>query len=298
MKIAKYAVAAGLAALSLNFGNQPAGAWPTGPSAKVAARLKYYPPKNWLEHYLGDDRYKVAGGVWRVVSTDLDGYYHRPDCPNMLRQDAGQVIGFASPNDAKEAGYSADPSCSPDAPSVIFGGRRIIGGAGGTVTLADNASSLTLPVGWSRSQSQLIDMKGLRIGMDLFTGKSGKATAVTFSVPSLKADFAQFLSYEGFKQYQQQVRQGHSALDSTGMINSQFSSMFGRSDSVLKTAVASPLRVGGLNGVTLLPPAGSTFRGGSRAIYVLPKGNKMYIIGDETKNGEGVKAIVRSLKPG
>src|SRR5690606_12189929 len=71
----------------------PLRAYPTtSPSARQAVRLKYHPPKNWLRHYLGDDRYKIAGKVWKVVSTQLDTYYHRPDCPNMLRQPAGIAI--------------------------------------------------------------------------------------------------------------------------------------------------------------------------------------------------------------
>lgn len=86
-----------------------AHAWPsTSPSAKAAARLKYHPPANWLQHYLPDDRYKIAGGVWKVVSTQYDTYYHRPDSPNMLSQPAGIVIGFASEAEAREAGYRSD----------------------------------------------------------------------------------------------------------------------------------------------------------------------------------------------
>lgn len=81
-----------------------------GPSAIEAARLKTYPPGGYLSHYLPDDRYKIAGNVWKYVSTDLDTYYHVPSSPNMMRQPAGRVIGFASAADAEEAGYTADPS--------------------------------------------------------------------------------------------------------------------------------------------------------------------------------------------
>ncbi|RYX81852.1 hypothetical protein EON83_22105 [bacterium] len=81
-----------------------------GPSAVQAARLKKYPAPSYLSHYLPDDRYKIAGGVWKYVSTDLDTYYHIASSPNMLRQPANRVIGFANARDAEEAGYVADPT--------------------------------------------------------------------------------------------------------------------------------------------------------------------------------------------
>ena len=101
-----------LALLAIGSGASQAGANPRGlgPSAIEAARLKYYPPGGYLSHYLPDDRYKIAGNVWKYVSTDLDTYYHVPSSPNMMRQPADRVIGFASAADAEEAGYSADPS--------------------------------------------------------------------------------------------------------------------------------------------------------------------------------------------
>lgn len=86
-------------------------AWPsTSPSAKAAAKLKYHPPSGWINHYLPDDRFKISGGTWKYVSTEMDEYYHRPDSPLMLQQPAGIVIGFASAADAEEAGYRPAPS--------------------------------------------------------------------------------------------------------------------------------------------------------------------------------------------
>ena len=81
-----------------------------GPSAIETARLKNSPPPGYLSHYLPDDRYKIAGGVWKYVTTDLDTYYHVPSSPNMMRQPASGVIGFANAHDAEEAGYVADPT--------------------------------------------------------------------------------------------------------------------------------------------------------------------------------------------
>lgn len=82
---------------------------PMGPSAEMAARLKTNPTSSWLAHYLPDDRYKIAGGVWKYVSTDLDTYYHRPNSALMLRQPAGLVIGFSSAKEAEDAGYRPAP---------------------------------------------------------------------------------------------------------------------------------------------------------------------------------------------
>jgi len=91
-------------------GNALANPKGLGPSAIEAAHLKVHPPRNYLAHYLPDDRYKIAGGVWRFVSTDLDTYYHLPQSANMMRQPADRVIGFANAADAEEAGYIADPT--------------------------------------------------------------------------------------------------------------------------------------------------------------------------------------------
>ena len=98
--------------LALSAMTQGASANPKGlgPSAIEAARLKARPPANYLQHYLPDDRYKIAGGVWKFVSTDLDTYYHLPSSKNMLRQPATNVIGFSNARDAEEAGYVADPT--------------------------------------------------------------------------------------------------------------------------------------------------------------------------------------------
>ncbi len=85
-------------------------AWPdSSPSARAAARLKYHPPQGWINHYLPDDRYKIQGGVWRFVSTEMDDRYYLPDSPSMLSQSPGIVIGFANEAAAQEAGYRPGP---------------------------------------------------------------------------------------------------------------------------------------------------------------------------------------------
>ena len=82
---------------------------PVGPSARAAAGLKKNPRTQWLAHYLPDDRYKIAGGVWKYVTTNLDTYYHVPSSTNMMRQPNAGVIGFPSAREAEEAGYMPDP---------------------------------------------------------------------------------------------------------------------------------------------------------------------------------------------
>ncbi len=177
---------------------------PSGPSAKMAAQLKYHPPENYLKHYLGDDRYKIAGGVWKVVSTQLDTYYHRATCPNMLKQSADIVIGFAGSADAEEGGYRADPTCQPKEAAVIFGQ------APGSVTdfvaserlvkLADNESSVKIPVGWRRVNSGSSEFSGLHINTDVFQRKGSKGAVIiqTTNWPGQNAE--QFLEmYSGKK---------------------------------------------------------------------------------------------------
>lgn len=92
----------------------------TSPSARAAVRLAYHPPKNYIQHYLPADRYKVAGGTWKVLSTEIDEDYHRATCPNMLRESAGIVLGFASATDAVDAGYRPCPICRPQIPVAVY----------------------------------------------------------------------------------------------------------------------------------------------------------------------------------
>lgn len=162
----------------------------TSPSARAAARLKNHPPANWIRHYLPDDRYKIDGGTWKYVSTELDTYYHRPDSELMLRQSPNGVIGFNSAADAEEAGYRPAPNTNPDyskfsydpkpeavVPSANMGamgaGSNPLAGLGSMgdlvskggslamttnnsgkprrVALGDGASSVILPQGWGRA---------------------------------------------------------------------------------------------------------------------------------------------------
>ena len=155
-----------LAALILGyaFDSAPAHAQRSkGPSAIAAARLKNRPPQNWIRHYLGDDRYKIAGGIWKVVSTELDRYYYPAWAPEMLNQPAGIVIGFSSATEAEEAGYMASSYPMGESlygltPAEIAAAKKRAqsGSAsqGTRILLADGVSSIIIPSGWRRVLSK------------------------------------------------------------------------------------------------------------------------------------------------
>jgi len=103
------------------------------------------------------DRPRIAGGIWKFLSTDLDTFYHRPDSALMLAQPADHVIGFASAADAEEAGYLPGPSVAAgldvatlrgaSAPTVVSAntGRTGTGQAG-----SSSPGSVTLSIPWSQ----------------------------------------------------------------------------------------------------------------------------------------------------
>ncbi len=139
------------------------------PSIIAAHRLKYYPPRGWIRHYLGDDRYKV-GSVWRVVTTPNDKFYYPPFAREMLMAPPDQIIGFASAQDAQEAGYApasqygdafgmdarqmavADAQNNPETSSGASSNVTTVNRTKKSqrIVLADGASSVLLPPNWQR----------------------------------------------------------------------------------------------------------------------------------------------------
>ena len=153
-----------------------------GPSAVAVARLKTR-ASGWLRHYLPVDRGRIAGGLWKFVSTNLDTYYHRADSPLMLAQSPDNVIGFASAAAAEEAGYLPGPSVVPPlrampiprAPRegltfgtsthVPWGESAEVGPMlsqdiynrtrrAQSIALADGVSQVLLPAGWWRASRE------------------------------------------------------------------------------------------------------------------------------------------------
>lgn len=71
-------------------------------------------PRNWLAHYLKQDRYKMTSGLWGFVTTRTSRYYYRPWAVAMLKADSNHVIGFRTWQDALRAGYRPDPVSRPE----------------------------------------------------------------------------------------------------------------------------------------------------------------------------------------
>lgn len=270
-----------------------AHAYPTNsPSAIMAARLKYHPPNNWIRHYLGDDRYKVAGGIWKVVSTQLDTYYHRANCPNMLRQEDDIVIGFANWDEAEQGGYVPDPYCQPRASTVVY----VAAGSGASagvstinrtrramrIVLADGKSTVLLPPNWRRTQSGAQTVLGYSLLSDTLqplTG-SGSLRFAFVNAPG-NLNVQPFLTTEKFPQL--------AALASQSGNNA--------ATNYLKTAAVSNGRLGGRSGVTLTPKAGTANSGLSGKVIVVARGAKVYVLENDGGNVAGVNTIVSSFQP-
>ena len=291
-----YCLIAGGLALSL-FSNLPhyllpAQAYPTNsPSARAAVRLKYHPPNNWIRHYLGDDRYKIAGNVWKVVSTQLDTYYHRPNCPNMLRQPAGITIGFSDLAEAEEGGYVPDTYCSPQSAVVTYapGGsavnsattinrtRRAI-----RIVLADGKSTTLLPPNWKRTRTGAQTILGYALLSDTIQPLQGRgllrfafinSPGNVNAEPLLKPDtFAQLVK------------------TSSGRANPS-------AKSYLDNARVAAGSLGKRAGVTLTPQGkggGSSIRG---RVTVMARGSKMYLLEDDSNGIAGGRLVVSSFEP-
>lgn len=273
---------------------------PSGPSAKMAARLKYHPPENYLKHYLGDDRYKIAGGVWKRVSTQLDTYYHRATCPNMLKQSADIVIGFSGSADAEESGYRADPTCQPAEEAVIFGQ------APGRVTeylekaqqlkLADGTTIVTVPAQWKRTASRSIEFFGTKMSTDTFKRKGalGELTITTFPVPG-GGNAEQFLE-QRVEQQGQGVQSGNKAfLDGMAATNPQMRGVGDAFAKPKKTKLGNALAYSvALPKMTVRRGAQMVTSPASRFI-VAAKGSKLYMIVD-SDGSKGAQTLSSSFK--
>jgi hypothetical protein len=259
----------------------------TSPSAVAAVRLKYHPPNNWMRHYLGDDRYKIAGNVWSVVSTQMDTYYHRADCPNMLRQQAGTTIGFANYGEAEAAGYTADPLCAPRAGRVSYAGgsgdgttinstRRAI-----TIVLADGKSTVLLPPQWKRTRTGAQTVLGYTLLSDTLQPLSGKGSLrFAFINAPGNLNIEPMLTADKFSKLVEL-----SAKNGSNRAAANY----------LRSAKISNGRLGGKNGVTIAPQAnapGAEVRG---RVSVIANGAKVYVV--ENQGGAGADAVIKSFTP-
>jgi hypothetical protein len=183
MRVAIIAALVMVGATGAGVGEEQVLGQAASPSVRAAARLKYNPPRNWIRHYLPDDRYKLMGGTWKVVSTETDTMYYPAWAPEMLSQSAGIVIGFPSAAAAEEAGYrrskypmespllgltgrpvAAPPVApvpvAPGAPASPIGGfslptsrpANLNRGRARRIVLSDGVSTTVLPTGWSHTR--------------------------------------------------------------------------------------------------------------------------------------------------
>ena len=272
---------------------------PKGPSAVAAARLKHRPPQNWIRHYLGDDRYKIAGGVWKVVSTELDRYYYPAWAPEMLRQPAGIVIGFASAAEAEEAGYRASAYGSSDSlygltASEIFAAKRrtVTGNSvqGTRITLSDGVSTVILPRGWKHTRlgQQNINTQGGAISyqMDMIS-PGGKQVGMVFMFMKLPANVnvESFLGPDKVEQLRQQLRTraGSDPKVAAAIEGAQFGAG----------------KLGGLSGMTMIPGKGAKLPPGMSGITtIVGKGSKMYMMSAQLSTADkNYGVVVNSFQP-
>lgn len=288
---------------------------PSGPSAKMAAELKREPPPapSWVAHYLPDDRYKVAGGIWKYVSTELDTYYHLPNSPLMMSQPSNIVIGFSDQKMAEEAGYRPDNTVAAKikaaelskATAALPDGMKPLT-ATTTVTLGDGQSKVTVPAGWTHIK--MPDMGGFmkNFSVDIFLPKGGgqmnpamlkngqkrpkMVMVMTMTNPrginlegAMQADFLKAKLAEN--------RGADRAMDEMASQNpqlSQFASMW-------KDVEMTPSNWGGAKAVKLSAKKGSKNTAMISSGIIAARGPKVYIFQDTTGGGKDSSVIRNSF---
>jgi hypothetical protein len=285
-----------VSALSVVLPPSPVEAGPsTSPSARQAARLKHNPPRGWIRHYLPDDRYKILGGTWKYVSTELDRFYYPAWAPEMLRRPAGRVIGFASAQDAEEAGYmpaSGYAGVSPSFDRNVAQAGNSTGAPTRRIRLADGVSTILLPSGWQHSGNQRQTQNGVAINSDMFMPPGGKGVVMlmTMNLPNLPAgtDIGRMLRSGN-------LQNALSQAGTRGPINNQLSN-------TLNNLSTRPATLGGLRGVAVTPKstAGMGIPRNTRLqTIVAGRGSKLYMLigGYENRPPAGYSRLVQSFQP-
>ena len=288
---------------------------PSGPSARKAALLEkgtVPPGKEWLLHYLPDDRYKIDGKVWKYVSTELDTYYHLPDSPLMLKQQANMVIGFSSQAQAEEAGYRPDATVQAQIrkaqlATIVARGPRPFSKPT-TVTLGDGHSLVTVPAGWTHIASPL---KMPNFSFDMFYPK-GVTPQNVFQMPKRGQRYVpprqvmimtmtnpRGQSMEGMVQHssaQKDVLKRHSeSLDEFGAgLNTQNPQM-GQFFSLFKELDVQPSNWGGVRAVRWSAKKGSKNAALIGSSIIAARGPKMYMFSDTTRNAKGASQLRNSF---
>jgi hypothetical protein len=282
------------------------------PSVRAAARLKYNPPRNWIQHYLGDDRYKILGGTWKVVSTEMDTAYYPPWAPEMLRQPAGSVIGFPSAAAAEEAGYKrsnypmespllgvtqpvapAAPSGGPPSLSSLFmpqEGAAITANAGAArrVVLSDGASSTVLPRGWThiKTTRPVPSGNGQTVLIDMFV--PGSMSSIAAIKDPMRARPVVF----GFMQMPnaeamfsgRPLRQIGTAMERRGRVDTRLNAL---------RAAMPPASFGNMRGVRMSVPVPQY---GTLPMVFAARGSKVTILADLSRRAAGSQQITASFR--
>ena len=271
-------------------------AYPTySPSAREAARLKNNPPRGWLGHYLGDDRYKIAGKIWKLVSTPNDTQSYPAWAPEMLSRPASNVIGFSSVEDAVEAGYppsgrygSAFPDYVKEGGTAPTGGVTTVnrGGKSIRITLADGRSTVELPPNWRRTQSGATTLFGSAANSDVLQPLNGGGS-IRISTIVLPAGV---LSRQPASQ--RQLTPESMRMSMRGMGGSQIANAVG----------VGSAKVGGIGGVMLTPKVAGGVPLGQRGRLDAPTafaniGDKVYIVENKSGGVMGTNSILGSLRP-
>lgn len=300
-----------VSALSVVFPPSPVEAGPsTSPSARQAARLKHNPPRGWIRHYLPDDRYKILGGTWKYVSTELDRFYYPAWAPEMLRRSPNRVIGFNSAQDAEEAGYMPasgyagvnpgfDRQLATQGTSVsnarINRGRVPI-----RIRLSDGVSSVLLPPGWERVQlgattermpnGQAVDQN------DMLRPVGRRSSYVVLGIQTLPrgtnaeaqmAEISSLITLLGSA-----VRQG---VNNSGIINNRVSN-------AAQNLRTSRVRWAGLSGMQMTM-RGMPVTAGSQTLtldrlIIAARGNKFYMVGTRGNGGgPASRTVISSFQP-
>lgn len=281
---------------------------PVGPSARAAAALKKNPTSAWLAHYLPDDRYKIAGGVWKYVTTNLDTYYHVPSSPNMMRQPNAGVIGFPSAKAAEEAGYKADPRDGTlsqvrgnieqkqfamekeAAAAAQNGGQRTFIKPSGKVILGDGRSTLVVPADWQRIASDQQTKDGSNFSIDLMMHQKSKKIALLLTMTVPNVDVGRQLSSG---QFANNINRFGTAVNSSGEISNSGADKVG---DWLQQAKVRRTRWGGLNGVVVSPPPSANSKTGN--LLVVGRGNKayMFMMAGEGQAPASTSSMIKSFQ--
>lgn len=266
------------------------------PSVRAAARLKHRPPSGWIRHYLPDDRYKILGGTWKYVSTELDRFYYPAWAPEMLRQPANRVIGFASAEDAREAGYlpgggyaGVDPSFDKANATRVAATKRLVAKR---IRLSDGRSSAILPSGWQHMGSSSRE-QGIAGQMDMIVAPDQKSLVMVMKtdIPNLPqgADIGTLMRSGKMDQIFQSAR-------GAGPINSQM-------DSLMGSIRSRPATVGGLRGIVMtskMPTAGmpASMRNTKTQTYMAGRGNTLYVVvgAYDGRPSKGYSSVLNSLR--